>query len=250
MDNKIQELIKPPIKEVIIGISYDGLFTDLEDIITLFESSSLNSNYDKTEEVKTVSFEMGSAPKLSKNISVGYVFKNKINDELIHIQLDKLMFIDRNNYTTFDNFIQKFIFIITEILKYKNNFDVKDIGLRYVNSFLFSNEKYKNNFKIKPTISLDDGVCFAKQINSLNITNVSSNTNINMFASVKTIIETANDASKNIIFDIDTHLQKKYTINNAENFYNEVLQLKEFKNKIFFSNFVDIYNIEEFQNGC
>ena len=242
------KLNKPPIKSVIIGISCDGLFKNSEEIKCFYNNSKLKEMFKENQEVNNVLVQMGDEPKFVKNTLWGYVFVNDDKKEQIHIELNKLMFIDSNDYTTFNDFFKKFQIILSEIFKYKKcNLCVSDIGLRYVNEFLFSKEKLEQRFLIKQILNLKDENIFGKSLNSLFINNIQSTANNNMYAVVKTIMDEANAVSSKIVFDIDTHLNLPYTIDNIERFKNDLLKLKDFKNQIFFSNFKDIKSIEEFQ---
>ena len=49
----------------------------------------------------------------------------------------------------------------------------------------------------------------------------------------KTAIKAINVSQLNITFDIDTHKIQTCTISNLDNFKEQLLQLKEFKNSIF-----------------
>lgn len=248
MENVRKNLINPPIKEVIIGISFEELFKTPEDINDFYQKSFLKDKYPKIDEIRTISFEIGNEPKLGKNLSIGSIITSEDDSELLHIEFNKLMFVDKNKYTDFDNFINKFTSIISEVLKLKSEIiPASDIGLRYINKFKLPLNKL-NEFHIVPTFTCyEQNEVYAQYINHLTMTNIRSAENENIFANVKTILGNANGINIDITFDIDVHLKMMYNINNVENFYNEILQLKNFKNKIFFSNFDDAYKVKEFQ---
>ncbi len=169
---------------------------------------------------------MGDEPKLGQQATVGIICSDDDNSK-IHIELDKLMFVDSSKYSKFDAFYEKFEFILSEILKYKDNdLKINNIGLRYVNNFLLSNEKLNEKFLVKQSIVTCDKESFAFPINSLFLTNIKSPTTPNMYAIIKIIREVATPVSTRVVFDIDTHLEGVYNINNEATLKERLLDLK------------------------
>lgn len=247
MVEKIEKLNNPPIKEVVVGILCEDLFKSFDEINSFFENSLLKDKYAKKEVIHSMALSMGDEPKLGQQATVGIVICADDDNAKIHIELDKLMFVDSSKYDKFDAFYDKFEFILSEILKYKNNdLKINNIGLRYVNNFLLSNEKLNEKFLVKQSIVTCDNESFAFPLNSLFLTNIKSVTNSNMYAIIKIIREVATPVSARVVFDIDTHLEGAYNISDKATLKERLLDLKEFKNKIFFSNFNNAYSIEEF----
>lgn len=249
MNENRNKLGRPPISEVVVGISFENIFKSFEEIQNFYENSNFKSSYTIEEELRAISLEVSEQPQLTQNIARGLSFSSKDKKESIYIETDKLMFSDRNTYISFQVFIDKFILILDELFKFSNNsISVQDIGLRYNNIFRLPFNILANQFKIKSSMNIDE---FDKQyaiyLNHLEMSNIQSLENENMFATVKTILKDSNDVSLQVIFDIDTHLQKKYNIVSIEEFNSKVRLLKNFKNKIFFSNFENAYDIEEFK---
>lgn len=244
-----KQLGNPPIKEVIIGLLLDGLFVNKDEIQAFYDNFSLKNKYVKQESITSVSFEIGNEPKIAQNIADGIVLKTEAEDEIIQIEPNKIMFIDRNKYIGFNNFFNKFEAIIANISKmYNQEIEIADIGLRYINNFNFLIDDIDKHFIIHPTLNTNTEKCpYALKNNYLSVASIISTVNPQMFATVKTLFQIANPVTLNITFDIDTHINKTYKLNDLGGVKSKVLELKCFKNQIFFSNFNDIYNIEEFK---
>ena len=82
---------------------------------------------------------------------------------------------------------------------------------------------------VKQSIVTCDKESFAFPINSLFLTNIKSPTTPNMYAIIKIIREVATPVSTRVVFDIDTHLEGVYNINNEATLKERLLDLKEFK---------------------
>jgi len=244
-----RKLNNPPIKEVIIGLSIDGLFSSLEDITLFCDNFSLKEKYVNKEEIQSVTFEVGEEPKIIQNTASGIVIFTANDDETIHIQPNNIMFTDKTKYESFEIFFEKFALIATNIREiFNKKIEVSDIGLRYVNNFSIPMEKLLESFKIAPTISCEeDRDVFAGIANYLSVTNIVSTFDNSLQASIKTAFRALDINNLNIIFDIDTHITEPFTVDAVDDLKNKLSQLKDFKNKIFFSNFINAYDMEEFK---
>ena len=244
-----KNLNKAPIKEVVIGISFDEVFHTIDDIQDFYDKSKFKHSYNLTEELRAVSFEVGEESKVTRNIAKGLSFSSDSNKENINIETNKLMYVDKNEYTTFDNFFNKFLTILNELLEYvKKPIKVRDIGLRYNNSFRLPFETLEHQFKIKSTMPVvENEEQYALYLNHLMMSNIRSMDNPDLLATIKTILKDSDGASLQVIFDIDVHLKNEYDLINLDDFKDKALQLKNYKNKIFFSNFENAYEIKEFQ---
>ncbi len=236
-------LNKPPIDQVIIAVEIPDLFTNKDDIDLFKEKFSLKKQYSNMQEIKSISFEIGETPKIINEVSEIYDFSNDAKTEQLQIGQSKLLFIDRNKYTKFDNFISKFDKILDDTHKiFKRDVNIKTIGLRYINIFDFNDETYKNHFKIKTDIGIkEEDIQFGLLNNFMSVFNIQSSINVNIYANIKTFFKLQNNNLFNIVFDIDTKRE------NVSNYKQDIIELKNFENEIFFNNFIDIETIKEFQ---
>ena len=247
MSVEIKKLNNPPIKEVIMGVACEGLFKTFEDIKSFVESISISSDYPVMDETHSIMFDIGFSPIVRQSNSIGYRLSTKNESEEIHLELNKIMFMDKNKYDSFETFWRKFEYVLSKIFEYKsNNIEVQDLGLRYVNQFLFSNEQLSKRFYLKQSFGSNEGEKPFKLLNSLYISQIQSVNDKNVFGVIKHISQPDNEVSTNVVFDIDTHMNKIINIENIDSLKNELLKLKEFKNTIFFSNFDDASTIKEF----
>lgn len=247
MVDNMKILKNPPIKEVVVGVLCEDLFKSFDEINLFFEQSLLKDKYAQKEVINSMALSIDEEPKLGQRATVGIVCLANNENSKIHIELDKLMFFDSHKYDKFETFYDRFKIILSEILKYKdNNLKINNIGLRYVNNFVLSNENLNKKFLVKQSIETRDDEIFAFPLNSLFLMNIKSSKNPNMYAIVKTIKEAHNPVSTRVVFDIDSHLDGTYNIANEIDLKEKLLELKIFKNKIFFSNFNDVYSIKEF----
>ena len=253
MENNIhKKLDKPPIKEVILGIAFENLFNTPKDIEDFYEQSAIKSKFITKEDVKEVKFEISEKPKISQDIISGCILTSADKHETINIVSNTVMFSDKSQYVSYENFITKFNNIMENILLYCSKpLTIKEIGLRYINNFNLNSQKLESEFKIVPTLNLinpnDQTSLYAAMSNSLSMVNIQSAIYPNMFATVKTVYKAHNPLLLNITFDIDTHDTTTYTISSKEELNEKIILLKEFKNMIFFSNFEDAYKMEEFK---
>ena len=247
MSIEIKKLKNPPIKEVIMGVACEGLFKTFDEIKSFVKSSSISTDYPVIDEAHNVMFDIGLAPSIRQSNSIGYRLLPRDESEEIHLELNKIMFIDKNKYDSFDNFWGKFKSVLSKIFEYKGNqIEVQDIGLRYVNQFLFSNEQLARRFYLKQSIGSKTGERYFNMLNSLYISQIQSVNDTNIFGVIKHILQPDNEVSTNVVFDIDTHINNTILLENIDSLKSNLLKLKEFKNTIFFSNFDDATTIEEF----
>lgn len=254
MDNCIkQKLNNAPIKEVIIGIAIEGLFDTPETIENFYNQSSLKDSFLNKETLKAVKFEISEKPRILQDVSPGFIYTNMDKTETVAIELNTIRYSDKSKYISYEEFIQKFGKIVDNILLYTTKpIFIKEIGLRYINQFHLEANKIGNEFIMKPTIELAGGLenqesLYAAMNNYLSVANIQSIQNSKVFATVKTVYKALNPMLVDITFDIDTHDTTSYTINNKEELKEKVLNLKDFKNLIFFSNFKNPYEMKEFQ---
>jgi|GEM_PF-2352854 len=244
-----KKLPKAPIKEVSIGISMNGLFNAPEDLDMFYNNFSLKDKYSNREPLKSITFEVGAEPKVIENASQGSLLSNSTKDEIIHIESNRLMFIDRTIYSDFDTFWGKFTNITDSLCEtFKKEIEIFDISLRYVNNFSLPISNLHDYFRILPMIAtVENEDCFANTANYLAAANIISSFDGSVQANVKTFFNALSQNKLNIVFDIDAHDIKPCKMCSSKDLEGRLLFLKDFKNKIFFSNFVDAYEIEDFK---
>lgn len=240
-------LNKPPIKEVIIGISAQNLFASAKEILDFYDKSSLNKTYTFKEEYLPMRIEISDEPKIISDTSS--CVKVSTDNEALFIESNKLMFADKSEYNDFETFLTKYLSIMSEIIDYTNRMiEIEDIGLRYVNNFSCPMDKLGSTFLMFPAIHLEEKEKhFATMNNHLMMSNITSTETPNISASVKVLFHILDDKNLDITFDIDTHLNGHYNMSKIEEFKTHVVQLQDFKNKIFFSNFADMEAMKGFQ---
>ncbi len=243
----IIHLNKPPIKEVIIGISAKNLFTSTKEILDFYDKSSLKEKYSFKEEYLPMRIEISEDPKIVSDTSS--CVKVTTDNEAIFLESNKLMFADKSEYKDFETFLTKYLDVMSEVIDYNNRtIEINDIGLRYVNNFPCPMNKLGSTFLMFPAIHLNENNNhFASMNNHLMMSNITSIENPNISASVKVLFHILDDKNLDITFDIDTHLNGHYNMNKIDEFKQPVLQLQNFKNKIFFSNFADEEAMKGFQ---
>ncbi len=243
----IIHLNKPPIKEVIIGISAKNLFTSSKEILDFYDSSSLHDQYSLKEEYLPMHIEISEEPKIVSDTSS--CVRVATANEALFLESNKLMFADKSEYKNFDNFFKKYLSIMSAVVEYTNrSIDIDDIGLRYVNKFPCPMDKLGSTFLMFPAIHLnEDDNHFASMNYHLMMSSITSTENPNISASVKVLFHILDDKNLDITFDIDTHLNGHYNMNRIDDFKLLVSQLQNFKNKIFFSNFANEEAMKGFQ---
>lgn len=251
-DNIKQKLQNAPIKNVVIGLAIEDLFENPETIECFYEQSSLKDKFCNKESLKSVKFEISEKPKIVQDVAPGFMYTNADKTETIVIELNTIRYNDNSKYESYEKFIEKFSSVVDEIFSYNEKaYNVKEIGLRYINCFNLDPNKLEEFF-IYPTVKLStniEGVItpFAAMNNYLLMANIQSQKNSNIFATIKTVHKAISPRLLDITFDIDTHDTTGYTLNSKEELYEKVSCLKEFKNMIFFSNFKNAYEMKEFQ---
>jgi len=248
---KDKKLNNPPIKQVIVGMLFENIFKSFDEIVPFYENSDLKNIFPKKEIIQTMAIQMNNAPKLTQDILSGLKLSNDNSKEL-YVEQNRLLYIDGYKYNNYSTFIDKFYEILNCFFgSFVKEFKIKELALRYINSFNLSEEELGETFYIYPEINLskklpDKDNFYALMRNHLLVSNIISTENPNMSAVIKNVFNPINSAGMlNVLFDIDTNLRKEYTLNSIEGLKLEFSKLKEFKNQIFFSNFENAY--EEFK---
>ncbi len=245
------KLNNPPIKQVIVGLMFEKIFKSIDDIIELYENSKLKEIFSKKEKTQIMSFQLGDSSKLTQDIIVGLKLTNSNNSIEVLIEPNRILYVDNSKYIDYKTFISNFYNILNCFFNSSiKEFRIQEIGLRYINSFNLKNIDIGKVFYIRPTINLTNriqGNYYAYIGNSLLVSNIFNSENNKMFATVKTQYNPTNQSDLiNVIFDIDTHYTLEYTLSKTEDIENKLIELKKFKNEIFFSNFENAYIIKEF----
>lgn len=143
--NTFPKLKKPPIKEVVLGIGYLNHLTDkdeLERFCNIFKDSFpdkrpiLNTQFNLA--VQTGNVE-------TKTQVEGFSLSNKENKESLIIDFNRITFVDRNKYVSFDNFYGNFRKIFREAESFKKISFPRDIGLKFSNQFALNQEEIQQN---------------------------------------------------------------------------------------------------------
>lgn len=242
-----QKLLYVPIKEVIVGISVKNLYSENEVIETFHENFSLKEKFSHFEATKSFTFEFQNEPAIAQDIQKGIILSTENKTEQIIIEQDKLVYIDRSPYTSFEAFFEKYKVIVEEVRRLiQPEINVLDAGLRYINNFNLPMEHLHEALKVRPTINCQSEEGFFAYSDSYNSTaNVVSLEDKSISAVVQTLFRVTEASTLNITFDIDARLASGFVLNNLYNFYNDLSKLRVFKNKIFFANFPGAYNLRE-----
>ena len=165
---------------------------------------------------------------------------NENKNEIWSLDLKRILFSDKTKYTSFDNFLNKFSNKAHKIYNELNETTTNLIVLRYSNEFSFKISELSENFAILPFFEQKyNNILYASNESYMNVINIVSSDNDKMSATINTkFVVDEIDSSKLLInFDIEI----KYQINNKinlEQIYAYLTEMREFKNKIFFSNVI------------
>ena len=246
------KLNNPPIKQVIVGLVFESIFKSIDDIIDFYEKSDLKGSFSKKGKTQVMTFQLGDSSKLTQDVLEGLKLINDNNLIDVIIEPNRILYVDRNKYKNYETFISKFYNILNCFFKSNiKEFKIQEMGLRYINTFNISNSDIGKTFYISPNINLlnnEQNGYYAYIGNSLIVSNILDSENQSIFANVKTqYIPSSQLDLINVTFDIDTHLTQIFTLSEINDIEKRLIELKNFKNKIFFSNFANVYDIEEFK---
>ena len=245
---KYKKLDNAPIKQVVLGLELNGLFSS-NDAIHAFENIfPYKDSYNKRKRLNSVTVDFSEGPKILKNSLEALEIISADECQVIHIEANKIFYTDLNKYIDFDTFYNKFCPVLDEVIKhFGGETDVMGVGLRYVNNFKVPINEVNKKFKILPTINFKcENETYAKILNYFTITNIVADFNPSIEANIKTAFRALKLNKLEILFDIDTYYEDKFKLKDINELKNNIMELKEFKNHIFFDNFVDIDNMEEF----
>jgi uncharacterized protein (TIGR04255 family) len=248
----IQSLNNPPIKQVSAGLLFEAAFQSFDDILAFYNASCLKELFPKNEIVKTMAVRMENEPKITQDIVNFIRLTNCEKTKELFMDQYRILYMDSSKYVDFDAFSSKLYKILECFLKGAiKEFKLKEMNLRYINAFSLSEESLHEEFYIGPYINLtndkNSDTPYAYMGNHLLVSHIVDAKNPRMTAVIKNTFEPASITRKlNIIFDIDTNLRKEYTVTRIEDLKEDFLNLKKFKNQIFFSNFKNAHNIKEF----
>lgn len=245
---KYEKLENPPIKQVILGLELNGLFSSNENLDVFNNNFGLKDYYYNPKKFDLYTVNFIDKPEISQNTLEGIEYKSKDGCQFIHMEANRLIYSDSNKYKDFESFYSKFCLVLNEIIKeFTGDVEVLGIHLRYINDFSLGIDKIQEKFRILPTINcINENENFAKIKNHISIYNLVADSNINMEANVKTVLRLLEKDKLNVIFDIDTYYKDNFKLSDTQKLGNLIQELKEFKNDIFFNNFTNITKIEEF----
>ena len=240
MENEFY-LKNPPIKEVALALyikspKYDIDFINnfkdenMQDFPNLLPFKSVNIQINDNEEIKVSEQEDNAA----------YTLSNKENNEIWNMDIKRILFADKTKYKSFTNFLNKFLNKFDILYsKLENSLSVDYIALRYSNQFSFKIEELNKNIAILPLFNSNyNKKQYSTNTSYMCINNILNSENDKMNARVNTAfaVNEVNAIELLINFDIEVG----YIIQNnqitKEQLDNYLIEMREFKNKIFFSN--------------
>ena len=250
--SNVISLNNPPIKQVSAGLMFEPAFKSFDDIQLFYKNSKLKELFPKQETNKTMAVLMDKEPRITQDVMKFLKLTNDKNLKELYIDPSRILYIDGDKYSNFDTFSSALYDIVDIFLGSIKELKIKEVGLRYINSFSLSQDKLGKVFYVCPQINLtNDGNPnnpYAYMSNNLTISSIVDVKNKNLSAIVKNMTNLKpNTPLLNIEFDIDTNMCKEYTLVKSEDLKKDFLELKRFKNQIFFSNFENAYEIEEFK---
>lgn len=251
--SNVKSLNNPPIKQVSAGLLFEPVFKSFDDIQSFYESSKLKELFSKKEITKTMAVLMDKEPKITQDVMEFLKLSNSENLKELYIDSSRILYIDGDKYDNFDTFSSKLYEILDVFFNNSiKELKLKEVGLRYINSFNLPQNKLGELFYVCPQINLtkdkNPNNPYAYMSNNLTISSIVNAKNKSITAIVKNMINLNKETPLlNIVFDIDTNMCKEYTLSKSEDLKQDFLDLKSFKNQIFFSNFENAYDIEEFK---
>lgn len=157
-------------------------------------------------------------------------------DQKLKLQLesDNILFIDETKYSGWDHFInqiKEYLEILKPVLVEK---EVKRVSMRFINQFVFDEFDDPTEY-FTTTLSSTNEKGFPFPISKYGFRMIMKNPNENIHAIVNQNVETPLPNKFNYIFDIDV-LAKTGHLYDIEYIESVILELREFKNEIFFQN--------------
>lgn len=237
-----KKLKNPPIKEVVIALGVSKLFENISELAPV--SQYLSTMFKERKESFKRDIVVDDNNVKDTKLLNGYMFISENKKEFFNLEGNRIAFTSREPYTSFDVFFDKFAAILEGVLENKKDimFD-KKIALRYLNIFNVSiSTELEKILKFLPNFATQlDGQYYAGLGNFTGVFDLSNNdpiakanARVNLVLRPLPLKGSQDLAKLSIIFDIDTSKQiEEITLDKIkENLKN----LKDFKNQIFFSN--------------
>ncbi|MDR2427404.1 MAG: TIGR04255 family protein [Endomicrobium sp.] len=243
-NSSFEKLKNPPIKETVIGIGINNYFSgDLKntplynELVKIYPKTIPTYNTD-------ISIVDGKIQNTNNDIC-GYCFQSEEGKESTFVAYNRIAFVDRNRYESFDIFFNKFKKIFNLIQESKPVKKCTQIVLKHVNQiFLEQSElstpipkiKFLPNFNTK-TKTNTTAQWFAQlsRFSGSYIIQSVKNTQIKSF--IDTSLQfVGNPPRLQVLFIIDTVVDVNNDLNALSNLEDYMSQLRDFKNTIFFEN--------------
>ena len=236
-------LKNPPIKEVALALYITS--ADFDSIFIEKFKNNILQDYPEILSLQTfnISIKDGKEISVSKKDNINsYSLSNTTKTEIWNVDINRILFSDKNKYEDFDNFLEKFVrkysFVYSNL---KEDAKVSLLALRYSNEFSFSFDKLQEIFSILPLFQQNyNNEFYASNISHMNVANIVNVNNERMTSLVNTMFRVNEVDNTKIIVNFD--IEVKYNIDNAnimdiECLKRYLMEMRLFKNKIFFANF-------------
>lgn len=231
----------PPIKEVSMALFINSDSYNTEFINKFKEKIKVDYPEESSSMDFIVDINKNNQFAITDSNSSGYILENKKAAEYWNIDLQKIFFSDKGEYTNFKDYLIKFNKYFSIIRnEFNDNFSYSRIALKYSNEFEFEIEKLQEHFAILPLFQQDyKDITYAANTSCVVINNIVSNQNKNLSANVIAIFRVFEQIPTKfrINFDIDVRYildaQKSF---NENSFEKQIKEIRNFKNMIFFAN--------------
>ncbi len=248
---KERKLDNPPIKDVVLAITFDSLF-DENNTVNLYANEVQNkTGFNKVNTMGSFQVHIDAKTGMQEVKSIENAFlQSRDKKQSFSIELNKLWYSDKSKYKNFDNFYRK-IDKIYSMLNVNKNFEVREIGLKYVNSFCLPLNLLDRHFEILPIFNNQskDGNYYSLVKKYSNNINVVSSKFEKVGAYVSIYYTATLNADIKIDFIIDTYYKSLGEVKTFSEIYQKCSILREFKNEIFYGNIFHIDEIKEFHNA-
>lgn len=237
-DKQFKPLKNPPIKEVSLEVYCSNFLTDIKE--TEYVYKLLASDYPNMKPAYLLNQRVNPKDGKIETLQTvnGTFMTNADNSENIFVNLHGIRFCDRNKYSGFKDYYDKFKKIFEAINNSKPFSYPINISLEYVNVFSLQKEELINvpvpKIKFLPSLQITE-----ENGNFAGLTAFSGNYIVqsNTFSGIQAMIGTdlqfiGNPVKLQVIFAIKAFSK----IKNLSEIDNELQKLRTFKNEIFFSN--------------
>jgi len=230
---EIYKLKNPPIVEAIIGVQLNKDYHHIKALKNIYDAS-LNKKYPIINNctANQIGFNLEEKAGFEYKQERGLKLSNEDKNQIIFLEKNRVSLSQLPPYTSGDDLIEKYEEIWGFFSEHIKIDSLKGIEVRYINKFELEEEKLEDYFKIKLEKGETD---FEMPRERLVARYDTRSQRYNANATINTIVQKINNEKVSIIFDIDTH-EFNVSYNNFGTIKDTLYRLREFKNKIFFSN--------------